>query len=486
MNITDLKPTKVWKFFHEITQVPRPSKKEEKILAYLVKFAEDRNLKYRTDEVGNLVIEKPATPGYEHLETVILQSHMDMVCEKNADKVHDFENDPIRTIIDGEWLHADGTTLGADNGIGCAAELAILDSDDIEHGPIECLFTMDEETGMTGAMNLKPGFFNGKILLNLDSEDEGELFIGCAGGMGTMAEFAYEKREATDDYLYFEVKVSGLKGGHSGGEIHIGLGNANKILTRYLYALEHELDWKLCSFQGGNLHNAIPREAHAVIGLKADQKERARVILNELAAAVEDELKRVDPGVKLEMKSVGKPAYRIDCDTKRRLVRALYACPHGVYGMSHDIEGLVETSSNMASVKMKEDDKIYVETSQRSSTSSLISDIANTVASVFELAGAKISFRDPYPGWKPNPDSPILKAASESYERIFGRKPAIKAIHAGLECGLFLDKYPYLDMVSFGPTLRDVHSPVEKIEIKTVQLWWDHLVDILKHIPAAK
>ncbi|MGP1619349.1 MAG: aminoacyl-histidine dipeptidase [Bacteroidia bacterium] len=486
MNITDLKPTKVWKFFHEITQVPRPSKKEEKILAYLVKFAEDRNLKYRTDEVGNLVIEKPATPGYEHLETVILQSHMDMVCEKNADKVHDFENDPIRTIIDGEWLHADGTTLGADNGIGCAAELAILDSDDIEHGPIECLFTMDEETGMTGAMNLKPGFFNGKILLNLDSEDEGELFIGCAGGMGTMAEFAYEKREATDDYLYFEVKVSGLKGGHSGGEIHIGLGNANKILTRYLYALEHELDWKLCSFQGGNLHNAIPREAHAVIGLKADQKERARVILNELAAAVENELKRVDPGVKLEMKSVGKPAYRIDCDTKRRLVRALYACPHGVYGMSHDIEGLVETSSNLASVKMKEDDKIYVETSQRSSTSSLISDIANTVASVFELAGAKISFRDPYPGWKPNPDSPILKAASESYERIFGRKPAIKAIHAGLECGLFLDKYPYLDMVSFGPTLRDVHSPVEKIEIKTVQLWWDHLVDMLKHIPAAK
>ncbi|MCE8164926.1 aminoacyl-histidine dipeptidase [Porphyromonas gingivalis] len=486
MNITDLKPTKVWKFFHEITQVPRPSKKEEKILAYLVKFAEDRNLKYRTDEVGNLVIEKPATPGYEHLETVILQSHMDMVCEKNADKVHDFENDPIRTIIDGEWLHADGTTLGADNGIGCAAELAILDSDDIEHGPIECLFTMDEETGMTGAMNLKPGFFNGKILLNLDSEDEGELFIGCAGGMGTMAEFAYEKREATDDYLYFEVKVSGLKGGHSGGEIHIGLGNANKILTRYLYALEHELDWKLCSFQGGNLHNAIPREAHAVIGLKADQKERARVILNELAAVVEDELKRVDPGVKLEMKSVGKPAYRIDCDTKRRLVRALYACPHGVYGMSHDIEGLVETSSNLASVKMKEDDKIYVETSQRSSTSSLISDIANTVASVFELAGAKISFRDPYPGWKPNPDSPILKAASESYERIFGRKPAIKAIHAGLECGLFLDKYPYLDMVSFGPTLRDVHSPVEKIEIKTVQLWWDHLVDMLKHIPAAK
>lgn len=486
MNITDLKPTNVWKFFHEITQVPRPSKKEEKILAYLIKFAEDRNLKYRTDEVGNLVIAKPATPGYEHLETVILQSHMDMVCEKNADKVHDFENDPIRTIIDGDWLRADGTTLGADNGIGCAAELAILDAKDLEHGPIECLFTMDEETGMTGAMNLKPGFFNGKILLNLDSEDEGELFIGCAGGMGTMAEFAYEKRETTDDYLYFEVKVSGLKGGHSGGEIHIGLGNANKLLVRYLYALEREMDWKLCSFQGGNLHNAIPREARAVIALKGDQKERARVILNELAAAVEEELKRVDPSVKFEMNSVEKPAFRIDCDTKRRLVRALYACPHGVYGMSHDIPDLVETSSNLASVKMKEGDKILVETSQRSSTSSLITDISNMVATVFELAGAKISFRDPYPGWKPNPDSPILKAASESYERIFGRKPAVKAIHAGLECGLFLNKYPYLDMVSFGPTLRDVHSPVEKIEIKTVQLWWDHLIDVLKHIPAAK
>lgn len=486
MNITDLKPTKVWKFFHEITQVPRPSKKEEKILAYLIKFAQDRNLKYHTDKVGNLVIEKPATPGYENLETVILQSHMDMVCEKNADKVHDFENDPIQTIVDGDWLRADGTTLGADNGIGCAAELAILDSDDVEHGPIECLFTMDEETGMTGAMNLQPGFFSGKILLNLDSEDEGELFIGCAGGMGTMAEFDYKKRETTDDYLYFEVKVSGLKGGHSGGEIHIGLGNANKLLNRYLYAIDKELDWKLCSIDGGNLHNAIPRESHAVIGIKPDQKERARVILNELAAAVEEELKNVDPNVTFEMKSVEKPAFRIDCDTKHRLVRALYACPHGVYGMSHDIEGLVETSTNLASIKMVENDKIYVETSQRSSVTSLREDIANMVACAFELAGATISFRDPYPGWKPNPDSPILKVASESYERIFGRKPAIKAIHAGLECGLFLDKYPYLDMVSFGPTLRDVHSPVEKIEIKTVQLWWDHLIYMLKYIPKKK
>ncbi len=486
MDITQLKPQSVWRFFHEITQVPRPSKKEEKILAYFIKFAEDRKLAYKTDKVGNLVISKPATPGYEKLETVILQSHMDMVCEKNADKEFNFDTDPIQTIVDGDWLKADGTTLGADNGIGCAAQLALLDASDIEHGPIECLFTMDEETGMTGAMGLEPGFFEGRILLNLDSEDEGELFIGCAGGMGTMAEFTYEARETTNDYTYFEVKVSGLKGGHSGGEIHVGLGNANKLLNRYLYNLEKELDWKLCSFQGGNLHNAIPREATAVIGVKPSDKERARIILNELAADIESELKRVDPGVKFEMQSTEQPKQRIDCKTKRNLVHALYACPHGVMGMSHDLEDLVETSTNLASVKMEGKDKILVETSQRSSTASLLADVANVVYIVFEMAGAKLSIRDPYPGWRPNPDSPILKAAAESYVRVFGKEPAVKAIHAGLECGLFLDKYPYLDMVSFGPTMRDVHSPDEKILIPTVQLWWDHLVDMLKHIPHKK
>lgn len=487
MVITDLKPSIVWKYFHEITQIPRPSKKEERILAYLVQFAKDHNLEYKEDKVGNLVIKKAATPGFEHLQSVVLQSHVDMVCEKNSDVIHDFDNDPIRTVIDGDWLHAEGTTLGADNGIGVAAELAILASDDIQHGPIECLFTVDEETGMTGAMNLEPGFFESNILLNLDSEDEGELFIGCAGGMGLMAEFKYDIEDTRDDYNYFKVKVSGLKGGHSGGDIHMGLGNANKILTRYLYALEEEVPaFKLCTIQGGNLHNAIPREAEAVFGVEGKDKEKARVILNELAAAVEDELKRVDSSVKLSLESCERPEKCMDNNTKHNLILALYACPHGVLGMSHEIEGLVESSNNLASIKMKEPGIIYVETSQRSSTESLRNDVANMVMSVFKLAGAEVSVRDPYPGWKPNSDSPILKVAAESYRRVFNREPAVKAIHAGLECGLISSVYPGLDMVSFGPTLRDVHSPVEKIEIKTVQMWWDHLLDLLKHIPEKK
>lgn len=484
MKITDLKPSIVWNYFHEITQIPRPSKKEEKILAYLINFAKEHNLEYKQDEVGNLVIKKPATPGYEKCQSVILQSHVDMVCEKNSDVNHNFDTDPIRTVIDGDWLRADGTTLGADNGIGCAAELAILASKDIEHGPIECLFTVDEETGMTGAMGLKPGFFESKILLNLDSEDEGELFIGCAGGMGTMAKFAYTTEASPKDYHFFKVEVSGLRGGHSGGDIHMGLGNANKILARFLYAIESKMSWKLAEIKGGNLHNAIPREAHAIFGVPANEKEQVRIILNELFAAVQVELAKVDPNVKMALKTTDAPAECIDCKTKRNLTLALMACHHGVIGMSHDIEGLVETSTNLASIKMKPEQKeIWVETSQRSSTGSLVREISYEVASVFNLAGATTDFRDPYPGWRPNPDSPILKVATETYRKIFNREPAVKAIHAGLECGLILEQYPGLDMVSFGPTLRDVHSPVEKIEIKTVQMWWDHLLELLKHIP---
>lgn len=486
MDITALNPQIVWKYFHEITQVPRPSKKEGKILAYLLDFAKKHNLEYKQDEAGNLVIRKPATPGYENRETVVLQSHVDMVCEKNAGTQHNFDTDPIRTIIDGEWMHADGTTLGADNGIGCAAELAILASNDIEHGPIECLFTVDEETGMTGAMNLKPGFFDGKILLNLDSEDEGELFIGCAGGMGVIAMFEPKYTAATTDYSFFQVKVFGLKGGHSGGDIHVGLGNANKVLTRYLYALESNLDWALAEIGGGNLHNAIPREAHATFGIKAADKAKAEQLLAELRASVKDELKRVDPNVDLILEQVQAPQFIMDCETKGRLVRALYACPHGVLGMSHELENLVETSNNLASIKTVDGGKIRVETSQRSSTESLRNSTAEMVRSVFELAGAKADIRDPYPGWKPNADSAILKVAAETYRKLFGKEPAVKAIHAGLECGLILDVFPGLDMVSFGPTLRDVHSPAERIEIKTVDLWWRHLLEVLKAIPVAK
>ena len=485
MEITELSPKIVWKYFHEITQVPRPSKKEGKIIAYLEKFAKEHNIAYKKDHVGNIVMTKPATPGYEDRVKVILQSHVDMVCEKNADTKHDFDNDPIRTIVDGEWLHADGTTLGADNGIGCAAQLAILASNDIPHGPLEALFTIDEETGMTGAMELKPGFLEGKILINLDSEDEGELFIGCAGGMGIIAEFKYNAVDAPKDLVWLRASVAGLKGGHSGGEIHCGLGNANKILTRFLYALDKSTTWSLAEISGGNLHNAIPREAHAVFGVKAADKAKVEALIKQLDADVRNEQKAVDPNVRVSLGEATAPSKVIDEKTKHALVRALYACPHGVLGMSHEIADLVETSNNLASIKQR-DGVILVETSQRSSTTSLRNSASEMVSSVFELAGASVSVRDPYPGWKPNPNSAILKASADAYRKLFGKEPAVKAIHAGLECGLILDVYPDLDMVSFGPTLRDVHSPAERIEIKTVDLWWKHLLEVLKEIPSAK
>ena len=487
MQITDLQPRNVFGFFHQVTQIPRPSKKEEKILAFLVKFAQDNGLEYKQDEAGNLVIRKPATKGYENRETVILQSHVDMVCEKNSDVEFNFDTDPIQTIVDGDWLRANGTTLGADNGIGVATELAVLADTTLEHGPIECLFTIDEETGLTGAMNIKEGFVNGKILLNLDSEDEGEMFIGCAGGMGTLATFPYTLTPVDPGYFFFEVTVSGLKGGHSGGDIHVGLGNANKLLNRYLYRLLRQVpEMRLISIAGGNLHNAIPREAKAVLAVPAEYKENTRVWLNELDAAVKEELKRVDAGVNFALASAPASAQGVDADTAKRLILALYACPHGVMGMSHDIEGLVETSTNLASVKMFEGNRIVVETSQRSSSESLKEDVGHAVTAVFELAGAQVSERDGYPGWAPNPDSPILKVAVETYRKLFGKDPAVKAIHAGLECGLFLSKYPYLDMVSFGPTMRDVHSPAERLEIKTVDMFWKHLAEILKNIPVAR
>jgi len=484
MNITDLKPGIVWKFFHEITQVPRPSKKEGKIIEYLEAFAKEYNILLKKDEAGNILMFKPATPGYEKLPTVILQSHMDMVCEKNSDKVFNFDTDPIQTVVDGEWLRADGTTLGADNGIGMAAELAILASDDIEHGPIECLFTVDEETGLTGAKELKEGFLSGEILLNLDSEDEGELFIGCAGGKDTQGTFTYTPEAAPKDMQYFRIGVTGLNGGHSGGDIHKGLGNANKILVRFLYLLKEKHPFVLAAIDAGNLRNAIAREGYAVIGIPPAAKEDVRVMLNTFAANIENELKQVDPKVQLTMGSADQPETVIDEKTAGQLILAMHGCPHGVIAMSHDIEGLVETSTNLASVKMKEGNTIILGTSQRSSIDSSKLAIGNTVVSVFKLAGAKVTQGDGYPGWTPNPNSKILKVAQEAYLRLFGKDPKIMAIHAGLECGLFLEKYPNLDMISFGPTLRDVHSPSEKIEISTVGLWWEHLLEVLKSIPA--
>ena len=435
MNITELKPQIVWKFFHQITQVPRPSKKEGKIIEYLKSFAQEYNIPIKVDEAGNILMSKPATPGKENLPTVILQSHMDMVCEKNNDTVHDFENDPIETIVDGEWLRAKGTTLGADNGIGMAAELALLASNDIEHGPIECLFTVDEETGLTGAKALKEGFMTGDILLNLDSEDEGEIFMGCAGGKDTQAIFHYEPQPTDANLVYLSINIKGLNGGHSGGEIHKGLGNANKILVRYLYLLGAQIDYTLCSINGGKLRNAIAREAQAIIGVASKDKETARILLNHFTADIENELKHVDPNVRILMESTEQPEISINEECKNRLIWALHACPHGVMGMSHDIEGLVETSTNLASVKMGPDNTIIVGTSQRSSIESCKNMIANQVASTFKLAGAEVKHGDGYPGWAPNPNSKILKVAQDTYKKLFNKEAKIMAIHAGLECG---------------------------------------------------
>lgn len=484
MTIKELKPSGIWNYFYEITRIPRPSKKEEKIIAYLLEFANKHNLEVKKDEAGNVLITKPATKGFENLPTVILQGHVDMVAEKNNDIIHDFENDPIETYVDGEWLKARGTTLGADNGMGVAAALTILASDTIEHGKLECLFTVDEETGLTGAYALGKDFLTGDILINLDTEEEGEIYIGCAGGKITTATFTYKPETAPANYFWFKVVVTGLAGGHSGSEIHKGLGNANKIINRYLWTLDRKYNLALAEIDGGNLHNAIAREASAIAGIPYADKEKASVELNTLAPEIEAELKRIDPNVKITIESVEAPASVIDKETVSNLLNGIYACPHGVLGMSHEIPGLVETSTNLASVKMKEGNKILITTSQRSSTNSLKDDAGNIVNAVFTLSKAEVVHSAGYPGWTPNQDSRILAVAKESYKNLFGKDAEIMAIHAGLECGLFLEKYPHLDMISCGPTIRNAHSPEEQIEIATVGKWWDFLLDVLKNIPA--
>lgn len=487
MNITELQPSAIWNYFYQITQIPRPSKKEERVLAYLLDFARQHNLEAKQDKAGNIVITKPATPGKEDIPTIILQSHVDMVCEKNADVTHDFDNDPIETIIDGDWIKAKGTTLGADNGIGVAAQLALLAADNVAHGKIEALFTVDEETGLTGANFLDKDLLTGNILINLDTEEEGEIYIGCAGGKGTKAYLKYKEKDSPKKYFWCKVQVRGLRGGHSGSDIDKKLGNANKILTRFLYSLTRKkYGMVLSEIAGGNLHNAIPREAHAVLGVKEKYKEDIRVKLNTFLAQVQEEYKHTDPGIDIHLESVQIPSKVINGKTTEKLINALYACPHGVIGMSSDIPGLVETSTNMASVKMCEHHMIEIGTSQRSSVESQKEYVVNMVSSVFELAGAKVTHNDGYPGWQPNPDSNILKHAQTEYEKLFNKSPKVKAIHAGLECGLFLEKYPHLDMISIGPDMTDVHSPDEKMKISSVGKFWDFLVKILENLPAEK
>lgn len=484
MEIKDLKPELIWKCFDAITKVPRPSRHEEQIRDFLLKFAADHNIEVRTDAVGNVVMTKPATSGHENAPIVIMQSHMDMVCEKNSNTEHDFSKDPINTYIDGEWVKAKGTTLGADNGIGMAAQMAVMIDDSLVHGPLEALFTVNEEIGLEGAQNLGEGMVKGTMLLNLDSEDDGEIFVGCAGGIDTTATFKYKRSVTPENFKYMRVSVSGLLGGHSGGDIHLGRANANKLIARFIWDCSQKWGITVCSFDGGNLRNAIPREANAVFGIHSDYCCEVTKELETFADEIRNEYAGIEPSMDFRIEDIERPDYCMDSETSLALIRAVYSGPHGVYSMSRDLEGLVETSTNLASVKMVGDEEVVVTTSQRSSLESRKNDMAGQVEAHFQLAGAAVTHSDGYPGWAPNMNSPIMKVAGEAYEELFGVKPAIKAIHAGLECGLFLAKYPHLDMVSFGPTMTGVHSPDEKLLIPTVEKFWKHLCKVLEKVAA--
>lgn len=479
-DIQNLEPKRVFHFFNEICQVPRPSKKEEKIVAWLMETGKSMGLDTKRDEVGNVLISKPATPGKENVTPVIFQSHVDMVCEKNNDTVFDFDHDAIQPYIDGEWLKAKGTTLGADDGIGMAIALALLESKDIEHGPIECLFTVDEETGLTGAFALKPGFMKGKMLLNLDSEDEGEFFIGCAGGKDTVATLDCEYEEKIPgNSMAYKIYVKGLQGGHSGDDINKERGNAVKLLTRILWNAYQDFDVRIADIKAGNLRNAIAREGYAYVTLPVEYASDFESYIQNMDTTYKKELAVSDPQVEVTIEKAELPRKIMQELLQIDLINALYVCPHGVQAMSQDIPGFVETSTNLASVKI-EGEKIIITTSQRSSVESRKQAIVETVSTTFFMIGADVENSDGYPGWTPDPNSEVLKVLVKAYDNVFHKEPEVKAIHAGLECGLFSEKYPGLDMVSYGPTLRGVHSPDEKLWIPTVKMCWDLTVEFLK------
>ncbi len=477
-----LKPELVWYHFEEICKYPRPSKKEEKIAEYVVSVGKRLGLQTEKDKFGNIVIRKPATPGKENLKTVVLQGHIDMVCEKNRDVEHDFDKDPIYPYIDGDWVKAKGTTLGADNGIGVACALAVLESKDIEHGPLECLFTLDEETGLTGASSLKKNWLKADILINMDSEDLGTLFIGCSGGKNTAATFKAKLEKAPRNYSAYELKVAGLKGGHSGLEIHVGRGNAVKILNRAIWSYSQENNIRLAEINGGNKHNAIPREAFAVVLVPKNDEKKFKKFVAKYDETVKAEYVSVEPDLVVSMEKHSAPEKVIDEKTQKHLLNALYAIPHGVIKMSNDIPGLVETSTNLAVVETK-GKNVNIVTSQRSPVYSENVDITNMVSSVLKLAGAEISYGDGYPGWAPDIHSDILKVFKSTFTKMYGKEPEVTAIHAGLECGIIKEKYPDMDMISFGPTMRDVHSPAEKLQISTVPEFFNQLKTVLKNIP---
>ena len=477
--ILNLQPNHVWNYFAEICKIPRPSKKEEKMIAYLLETGKKLGLETKRDKIGNVLISKPATKGKENVTPVIFQSHIDMVCEKNNDVDFNFDTDAIQPYVDGEWVKAKGTTLGADDGIGMAIALALLEDNSIEHGAIECLFTVDEETGLTGAFALEADFMKGKMLLNLDSEDEGQFFIGCAGGQDTIVRIDYTQEAVPDNTKAFSISVKGLKGGHSGDDINKRLGNANKLLNRILYAGTYRYDIAISHIDAGNLRNAIAREGSAVVVVSEENSDKFVTFVEEFAGTLKAELRVSDPDVEIQIAPTEMPEFVIDDFTQCDLVDAIYACPHGVLAMSQDIENFVETSTNLASIKMT-DTQIIVTTSQRSSVESKKGEACNMIAALFGLMEADIEHSDGYPGWNPNPNSEVLNVLKQAYANLFKKEPLVLAIHAGLECGLFAEKYPDLDMISYGPTLRGVHSPDEKLLIESVEQVWDLTVEFLK------
>ena len=479
--LINLQPAKVWQYFGELMNIPRPSKHEERVSAYLQKFGHDHGYETLADEVGNVLIRKPAYQGYGNAPGVCLQAHMDMVCEKNGDKQFDFFTQGIEAYVEDGWLVGNGTTLGADDGIGVAAALAILDDKSIQHGPLECLFTVDEETGLTGASNLHTDWLKSNILLNFDDEDEGEYCIGCAGGIDTVADIDYTTRPVPSGVEAFRIRVYGLQGGHSGDDINKGRGNANKLLNRILWNATEKCKIGLARIDGGNLRNAIAREAWADIMVLPEHVSELKEIVETFANNLQFEFRSTEPGLTIELVKTEMPSSLIDEKTHHNLLDALFACAHGVLAMSREIENFVETSTNLASVKM-DDKQIHICTSQRSSVESAKLAAAQKIESTFRMIGAHVSHSDGYPGWTPNPDSKVLKVGVETYKRMFGHDPIVRAIHAGLECGLIGEKYPKMDMISYGPTLRGVHAPGEKIEIKTVEMFWNLTLEILKDL----
>ncbi len=485
MNIlSHLKPAPIWINFEEICKIPRLSKNEGKIRQYLLEFARKHNLESKEDAVGNILIIRQPAPGMENRKTVVLQSHMDMVGEKNADYPHDWDNDPIIPYINDGWVCANGTTLGADDGIGIASQMAILTDKDLKAGMIECLFTVDEESGMTGAINLKSDFFTGRTLLNLDSEDEGILYIGCAGGMDTVGTMRYKSIPVEDAAVALEISVTGLHGGHSGDEIHKGYGNSVKIMNRLLWHISDKIEISLAYFDGGNLRNAIPRESFSTIVTDKTNKESITTWINNFYIILTEEFGDIEKDMKISVNEVSLPAFVMDRESQLRLMNVLTCCPHGVLAWSKEMEDLVETSTNLASSKFIGDNSIKIVTTQRSSVESSKHDAAAMVESCLRLAGAEVVHSDGYPGWKPNLNSEILKITCKSYKELFGKEPLVRAIHAGLECGLIREKYKNIDMISFGPTIHGAHTPEERINIENVQKFWDLLKNVIQNIPS--